>query len=208
MKQYLFLLVFGFLIISCNTISKKEETVIGIQVYDSFSKAKTDTIIKTISHFYNLKTIILPEEKLPKSAFTNYKAPRFRADSLIKIQKRKLPDSIDFIIGLTEKDICITKLEKDGSVKKPINKYTDFGIMGLGYCPGKSCIVSTFRLKNKNENIFLSRFKKVCIHEVGHNLGLPHCPNKKCVMTDAVERIASIDNANLELCEACKSMIN
>ncbi|MBC8644737.1 hypothetical protein H9W95_13790 [Flavobacterium lindanitolerans] len=36
---------------------------------------------------------------------------------------------------------------------------------------------------------------------------MPHCKNKKCVMTDAVESIATIDNESLSLCEDCRQEI-
>lgn len=203
-KLILFTLLISLL--SCNQKISKE-TVVGIQSYRGFSASKTDTIAKTIATYYNVKTVVLPVKELPKSAFTNYKAPRYRADSLIKIQNRLLADTLSYVLGLTDKDICITKYEKDGSIKKPINRYTDFGIMGLAYCPGKSCVVSTFRLQHKDSKIHFSRLKKVAVHEFGHNLGLPHCSNKKCVMTDAVESVGTIDHANLDLCLDCKKRL-
>lgn len=205
MKKCLYLF-FILLFISCKPKINKE-TIVGIQPYKGLSKVTADTIAMTIADFYEVKTIILPEIKLPKVAFTNYKAPRYRADSLIQIQKRNLSKTTVYILGLTDKDICITKYEKNGLVKKPVNKYTDFGIKGLAYCHGNSCIVSSFRLKNTDTKTHFLRLKKVAVHEFGHNLGLSHCPNKKCVMTDAVESIATIDNANLELCVSCKSKI-
>ena len=79
--------------------------------------------------------------------------------------------------------------------------------MGLAYCPGNSCVVSDFRLKTKNKALHIARFKKVIIHELGHNFGLPHCPDKKCVMTDAVESIKTIDNAKPGLCNTCKNKL-
>mgnify|MGYP003601516182 FL=1 len=79
--------------------------------------------------------------------------------------------------------------------------------MGLGYCPGNSCVISTFRLKNKDKNLELSRLKKVVIHEFGHNLGLPHCSDKHCVMTSAAEKISTIDNEKMELCVKCKNIL-
>jgi archaemetzincin len=205
MKKLHFLLILLFFISCKQNIT--EETVVGIQSYHGFPRAKTDTISKAIATYYGIKTIILPEKALPEAAFTNYKAPRYRADSLIRIQNRNKTDEIDFILGLTHQDICITKYDKDGLVKKPENKYTDFGIMGLAFCPGESCIVSSFRLEHSNSKIHFSRLKKVAVHEFGHNLGLPHCPDKSCVMTDAVENIATIDNANFDLCEKCKKKI-
>lgn len=41
---------------------------------------------------------------------------------------------------------------------------------------------------------YIERIKKICIHELGHNLGLKHCEfHEKCVMRDAAETIKTID---------------
>ena len=54
----------------------------------------------------------------------------------------------------------------------------------------------------------MERLKKVCMHEIGHNLGLPHCEQSTtCVMRDAAEKIATVDNVELKLCEHCKARI-
>lgn len=45
------------------------------------------------------------------------------------------------------------------------------------------------------------------LNELGHNLGLPHCPNKKCFMQDGAESIKTVDKVNFNLCEKCKSQI-
>jgi archaemetzincin len=205
MSKY-FIILFIALCFSCQ---KKitPETKVAIQPYIGFPKEKTDALAKVLSEFYKLKIEILPNIEMDKKAFIAVKSPRYRADSIIKFQKKKL-SKYDFIIGLTNNDISTTKKNSLGFVKEPKYKYQDWGIMGLAYCPGNSCIISSFRLKHKNKETQFMRLKKVTIHEFGHNLGLPHCPNKKCVMTDAVESIATIDNANLDLCTSCKNQIN
>lgn len=95
---------------------------------------------------------------------------RFKADSIIKfLQQQTTPGH--FTIGLTGKDISTSK-----------NKIADWGVMGLGYCPGRACVASSFRLPAKQKTEFLF---KVAIHELGHTQGLPHCPQKTCYMRDA-----------------------
>ena len=51
--------------------------------------------------------------------------------------------------------------------------------MGLGFCPGRACVASVYRLKDKNN------FYKVAVHELAHTTGLPHCPDKTCYLRDA-----------------------
>lgn len=204
MKRLFALVLLCFL--SC---SKKDNTtkILGIQPYENFSKDKSEKIAKIISDFYVVKTVILPRTDLPKAAFVNLKSPRYRADSIIKFQKNIKNDSLDFILGLTNKDISVTKHDSKLKILKPEWKYTDFGVMGLAYRPGNSAIISSFRLKNRNKKIEFERLQKVVIHEFGHNLGLHHCPNKKCVMTSAAEKIATIDNEKMELCSKCKKQL-
>ncbi len=197
-------LIFVFVLFSCQNNSQKR---VGIQPYGTFSKKHAALMAEVIDSFYGIKTVILPHKELDKQAYVTIKSPRYRADSIIRMQQRNLPDSLDFIIGLTVKDISTTKRKDNGKVMEPVSKYTDWGVMGLGFCPGNSSIVSTFRLHHKNPKIQLERLKKVTVHEFGHNLGLPHCKNKRCIMTDAVESIATIDNENLSLCKDCKQKI-
>jgi archaemetzincin len=184
-----------------------EAKTVGIIPYKGISSEKTAMIKKAVEDYYKVDVSILPEQIMPKSAFVNIKSPRYRADSIIIIQRRNMPKDLDYIMGLTESDISVTKRNPAGKIKSPEWKYNDFGIMGLAYRPGNSCVVSGYRLKHKNKEVHFGRFKKVVIHELGHNFGLPHCPDKKCVMTSAVERIATIDNARPEVCNACKQKL-
>lgn len=205
-----FVIAVFILFISCsknNSSAELKTKVVGIQPYRGISKTQVDTIAKVIESFYHIKTTILTEKELPKSAFINIKSPRYRADSIIRFQNRDFPKEVDFVLGLTNKDVSITKHMADGTIKKPTWRYNDFGEMGLAYCPGESAIVSTFRLRNNNRSLESERFKKVVIHEFGHNLGLPHCLNKNCVMTSAAEKIATIDNEQLQLCDDCKNKL-
>lgn len=208
MRGFLLLLTLVFL--SCSKPHSEKEykgKLLGIIPYKGIDAKEVEQISKTIEDFYSIQTTILPQQDLPKTAFVAIKSPRYRADSIIRIQNRNLPDSLDFIMGLTVKDVSVTKNNKDGTIKKPEWKYNDFGVMGLAYRPGKSSIISKFRLKNNDKKLELERFKKVVIHEFGHNLGLPHCENTHCVMTSAAEKISTIDTEKMELCSKCKRQL-
>ncbi|MBW8683849.1 zinc-dependent metalloprotease family protein [Chitinophaga rhizophila] len=112
------------------------------------------------------QTEVLPARDMP--AFTYYEPRnRNRADSLIRWMSSMAARN-EIYVGITMQDISATK-----------GKLADYGIMGLGYCPGSACIVSSYRLKNK-QNFF-----KLVIHELGHNMGLSHCPVLTCYMRDA-----------------------
>jgi archaemetzincin len=176
-------------------------------LFDNFDTVLADTVSKTINRIYGFEVSILPRTSIPESTFTNQKSPRYRADQLIKILKDTKPDSLDYIIGLIDPDISTTKKDVNGNTLEPVSKYQDWGVFGLGYRPGVSCIVSTYRFRETNRDNFIDRLKKICTHEIGHNLGLSHCPDKDCVMRDAAESIKTIDEVSINLCRNCEKRI-
>lgn len=182
-------------------ISRKDFAWIAIQPFEDFDTKLADTAARHIAQAYGIKTEVLPPLPLPENAFTNIRVHRYRADSLIRYLTYTKPQHATIVLGLTNKDISVTKRDSTGQIKYPASKYIDFGVFGLGFCPGPACVVSIYRYKNSAQ--FYDRFFKICKHEVGHNLGLPHCINKTCVMQDAAESIKTIDNAGEFLCERC-----
>ncbi|MBR9861302.1 hypothetical protein GYB22_11255 [bacterium] len=205
MKAPCYILLYALILTilnSCSGVNKAE--TIGIQVLGSFNEKEVMHLQNVLSKSFDIKVIVLPSDKLPTEAYVNIKSPRYRADKLIKILKEQKADSIDYVLGLTSSDISFTKKDAFGRVKKPESKYKDWGIFGLGYRPGPSCIVSSYRLKHSNYSIYQDRLIKVCTHELGHNMGLPHCEIKGCVMQDAAETIKTIDRVNVEFCSSCK----
>jgi len=118
------------------------------------------------------------------------------------------PDSIDILLGLTNQDISITKYDGN-KIKDPEWKYKDFGIFGLGRVNGTVCVVSSNRLhKGVSSKTFYKRLTRISCHEVGHVLGLRHCPEEKCLMNDANESIKTIDKSTGNLCESCWTKIH
>jgi archaemetzincin len=121
---------------------------------------------------------------------------RYRADKLIDWLRETRPDSVDYVMALTGSDISHTKGEIE-----------DYGIMGLAFCPGRSGVVSTFRIGKgaKNKAHLMERFSKTVLHELGHNFGLPHCAQaKQCLMRDACGTVKTLDKAKKIVCGECK----
>lgn len=196
-KACCFAIVCLLLIASCKT-----KTNIGacsnvcIQPYNGIENVYIQECKTAIENYYKCTVDILPIKNLPQEAY--YKPRnRYRADKLIRILRSEAPKKYDRIIGLTNKDISTTKGE-----------HYDWGILGLAFRPGKSCVVSTFRLKkNASQKKLLERLRKVSIHEFGHTLGLAHCDSKNCVMNDAKGTIKTVDKAKEELCDKCKKKL-
>ncbi|HEY5746802.1 MAG TPA: matrixin family metalloprotease [Chryseolinea sp.] len=197
-------LLFMVLLVSCDTKDRTfTEATVGIQPYKPLNRSQADTIAAVIANVYGFKVHVLKALPIPAQAFVNEKSPRYRADKILKIQDEQRPDSLDYILGITSYDISTTKRDDEGNIKKPVTKYSDWGVFGLGYRPGQSCVVSTFRIKGEDKK-FMERLRKICIHEIGHNLGLDHCKTNGCVMADAAETIATVDRVKAELCATCR----
>jgi len=202
-----FLIISLLLVFAAGCSIKSEPKTIAIQTLSGFPSDIRDTVKQSIVDYYHFNVVVYKDISIPKQFYTDIKSPRYRADSIIRFLKVNKADSIDHIIGLTTKDICITKYGDDGKIKSPASKYTDWGIFGLGYRPGASCVVSIKGLKHVSRKKYIDRIKKVTLHELGHNLGLPHCDNQHCFMRDAAETIKTIDQVELNLCDNCFSEI-
>lgn len=186
MKKYILILI--IVLLSCTNEKKGYQKIIVIQPLGDFNIEQSKSVfnkIKTINPNVVLRQNIL----FPENAY--YQARnRYRADSIIKTIKNNIgKDSV--IVGLSNRDISVTK----GKIK-------DWGVMGLGYHPGKSCVVSDFRLSQQNKS---QQFYKVVLHELGHTEGLPHCPVKTCLMRDA-EGKNHMDEET-DFCLKCKNFL-
>ncbi len=190
---------------STSTVHRASRLLILVQPLGSVSESVIDSATKALEREHDAIVLRGTPRELPTTAFTTLKTPRYRADTLIAWLKLIKPDSVDLIVGITGKDISLTKLGRTGAIKEPISTYRDYGVFGLAYIGGPSCVVSTFRLGAEPQ--ISDRLKKIVVHEIGHNRYLPHCPDPTCVMRDAVERISSIDAAGASLCAICTKQI-
>lgn len=76
------------------------------------------------------------------------------------------------------------------------------GVLGFSLHPGNTCVVSSYRLKNKSD------IWKLVAREFIHTyFNYPHCPNDNtnCIMKDAKEKV-NFDNIE-SLCSTCKHEI-
>jgi len=203
---YFCLLIILLMYISCKPVHRKVH-VIALQPIGHYDLQEILFIQQQVNSFFKLPVIVRNEIPMPLSFLNTTKSERYSADSIIKWLSHSTPDSVVSVVGVTHEDIFTTISDSTGHIKEPTYKYGVWGIFGLGYCPGKSSVMSDYRLKTNDIKKFQHRLRTVVIHEIGHNLGLPHCKVKNCIMNDANERIQTVDNSADNYCDHCRKRI-
>lgn len=196
----LLLPLFGLLSCGSDTASnlqktKKGSSVTAILPLGQIDDKQVQLLSNELAAFYGTKLLILPKKTMPVSCLLK-STKRYSADSILKWLLKQKPAQCDRILGVTTYDIYTNK-----------NKNPHWGIFGLGYEPGKACIVSDFRLKQfgNRRDTFLTL---VTLHEIGHNLGLPHCDkHPSCLMNDAKGTAKTLFAEKKWLCPNCHTLL-
>ena len=81
-------------------------------------------------------------------------------------------------------------------------------VFGVASSYTKTAVISTYRLHNslyglpENAHLFMDRVTKEAVHEIGHVLGLPHCPDPECVMHFS-NSLLDTDRKGFHFCPSC-----
>jgi archaemetzincin len=170
--------------------------VLLVPLGSGITEADVDYVRRCLLAFYDFDLEVFARSKLPAVAFY---APRqrYRAEKLLRYLEQLAPKTVARVVGLTNVDISTTK----GTV-------FDWGILGLATVDGRACVLSNFRCRRgtRNDEELKVRFGKTAVHEVGHTLGLPHCPTVGCLMEDAKGSVTTTDR-EYDLCAQCRKTL-
>lgn len=144
-----------------------------------------------------LFSVNIKEGHIDLSEFYDPGRRQYDGTRLLKEVGSMFPRGSIKILGLFNVDLYI-----------PILTY----LFGQAYLKGNAGIASTYRLRNElygmrqNEDLLRDRFRKVCIHELGHSFGLIHCHSPACVMKSSTY-VEDIDQKDQNLCIKCREEI-
>jgi len=162
----------------------------------SLPDADADFVRTSLAAFYAMDVLMLERSPLPSDAYYRPRS-RYRAEKLLTHLQASLPEDGFRVLGLTGHDISTTK-----------DQHEDWGILGLATVDGEACVISTFRTKKGATSPEHARIRlgKTAVHEIGHTLGLPHCPNAGCLMEDARGTVSTTDT-EYDLCHDCRARL-
>ena len=187
------LLLSFYLLIACLSCGRPK--VVYILPLGKVDNSNINIVKSAVEKFYHVKCILKPVVSLTEDILADSKT-RYEANRILS----KFNSNENTLI-LTEQDIAVVNPERHSK---------EWGVFGLGYQPGTTCVVSMFRLKqNASIALFHDRLIKTCLHEIGHNFGLPHCSSgeTRCLMRDARGTIKEVDRERLFLCPQCRKQL-
>ncbi|OGL44352.1 MAG: hypothetical protein A2149_00540, partial [Candidatus Schekmanbacteria bacterium RBG_16_38_11] len=130
-----------------------------------------DHLKEVISKTFNIEAVLLNSEIDISDTYDPKRNQYNSSKILIKLKEIRGEDAIK-ILGITELDLFI-----------PILTF----VFGEAQLKGDASVISIFRLKNQfyglpeDDKLLTERICKEAIHELGHNFGLFHCDNYRCV---------------------------
>jgi len=189
-----------------------DHKIIALQPLEDYDTGQLRTVCRDISTFFNTRVMILNPVAVPGSIDAADKnSPGndgYFADSLLVFLSRFVNDTIVKIVGITHTNIYTLKRYDIPLDKKTHVLYEPHTIFGLGYIGGNTSIISDYRLQSVDKSLFENRMKKVILHELGHNLGLPHCPVDTCLMSETNGDIVKLNKTGGNYCRNCRRKLN
>ena len=137
---------------------------------------------------------------IPQDAYNAMRGQYHSSSILAKIRDYIKKFMADRVLGITDVDLYVPRLNF---------------VFGEAQCPGKTAIISLFRLKPElysqpsNRELFIERSIKEAVHEIGHTLGLGHCHNQACIMffSNNIQMVDAKGNDERKFCDECWSNV-
>ena len=149
-------------------------------------KGTIEKLVYQLEHIF-LKPEILDEVPLLESAYDPKRDQYLSDEFLREVKWHAAVNGEKHILGVTNVDLFTQGLNF---------------VFGQAELPGKAAIISLHRLNHQTLEVFHTRMLKEAVHELGHTMGLRHCPNVKCVMHFS-NSLEDTDIKSAEYCNLC-----
>ena len=172
-----------------------EHIIVISPIGDLEDTSLINMISREINRIFNHRTEIVSLLKDVNFALDPVRN-QFHSTSILEKLERLSPINSMKVVGIAMVDLFI-----------PILTHV-YGEAQLG---GKTCIVSTYRLKEglslrNSIHIYHNRITKEVIHELGHTFNLRHCPDNFCIM-HYCRTVRDVDGKSDQLCRYCKTLL-
>jgi archaemetzincin len=125
---------------------------------------------------------------MPQSAYAPSRGQYHAGALLDLVSGRGAP----YVLGITRRDLFADRLNF---------------VFGLASRLSGACVVSVARLtQGADDAIFRARMLKEAVHELGHTLGLGHCPDPACVMYFS-NSLDDTDRKGDRYCDRCAALL-
>ncbi len=152
---------------------------------------------RTITRRFEIRCKVLRARPLPRRAY-NARRNQYDSDRVVQKLFNQLPRDGLGLMALTNGDLY------DAGRSRFV-----FGLASLVDHVG---VLSLARYRGPwwgqadKRSRFYERFMKVLVHEVGHTLGVRHCPNRRCAMRND-STLADLDSSPRTFCERCQGLV-
>ncbi len=163
----------------------------GLVSMGEILKETLEFLKKNIPDILPLSLKILHPLTLPPHSY-NPRRKQYLSPAFLHWIKENYPG--ESVLGITDKDLYVPGLNF---------------VFGQAELRGRVGVVSLARLRGKDdqrEEISLTRILKESVHELGHILGLRHCPNTLCVMSFS-NSLYDVDRKREILCGRCSHLL-
>jgi len=147
-----------------------------------------ETVGEGLEEILKYKVVLREEIAIPISAYDQRRG-QYTASEILSMLKSKG----ELVLGVADVDLYAPGLNF---------------VFGQAFPQAKTAIISLSRLRQEfyrlpsDEALFRERAIKEAVHEVGHLLGLGHCPDVKCVMAFS-NSLADTDRKGSHFCARC-----
>ncbi|BDY12204.1 archaemetzincin family Zn-dependent metalloprotease [Hydrogenimonas cancrithermarum] len=156
-----------------------------------------EALRRKLTEIFSLESFWSSPEPLSLESYDMNRA-QYRAFDLLRTACLRKENPMQIVLGITEADIYEDRLNF---------------VFGLASAFYHCAVISTARLSNRfydmaeDKRLLFRRIVTESVHEIGHTLGLEHCPDPHCVMHFS-NSLADTDNKGYRFCPNCRRKVD